>query len=172
MNAEQRKKIILETLGESPISASTLATQLLVSRQIIVGDIALLRASGHNITATPRGYIMDCKNEARYTVVCRHTPEQLRDELYCVVDCGCGFVDVIVEHPVYGQMTGNLHIYSRVDADDFCQKLVQEQAEPLCRITNHVHIHTLDCPSDKHFAQAKEKLHEAGFLLENTACNL
>ena len=60
MNAETRRKKILEHLSVSsgPVSATALAGKFSVSRQVIVGDIALLRASGADITATPRGYIL------------------------------------------------------------------------------------------------------------------
>ena len=55
MNAAQRRKVILERLTEAnaPLSASVLAGELGVSRQIVVGDVALLRASGTQIDATP-----------------------------------------------------------------------------------------------------------------------
>ena len=48
MNAAQRRKAILERLTEAsaPLSASVLAGALGVSRQIVVGDVALLRAAG------------------------------------------------------------------------------------------------------------------------------
>ena len=57
MNAAQRRNLILEYLsaGERPQSAAALAQRLSVSRQVIVGDVALLRAGGAGITATPRG---------------------------------------------------------------------------------------------------------------------
>ena len=60
MHAEERRETILKLLRQSaqPVSASTLAAQLSVSRQIIVGDIALLRAGGADILATPRGYCL------------------------------------------------------------------------------------------------------------------
>ena len=55
-----RKIVILEMLNKAdgPISASDMARQFNVSRQSIVGDIALLRASGTDITATSRGYVL------------------------------------------------------------------------------------------------------------------
>lgn len=60
MHAEERRRAILNILRGSvhPVSASALAGQLSVSRQIIVGDIALLRAGGAEILATPRGYCL------------------------------------------------------------------------------------------------------------------
>lgn len=58
MNSEKRREYIMNALKQTdrPISASKLAKELSVSRQIIVGDVALLRASGEKVLATPRGY--------------------------------------------------------------------------------------------------------------------
>ena len=60
MRAEERRQAIRELLQNSkqPVSASVLAARFAVSRQIIVGDIALLRAAGADISATPRGYVI------------------------------------------------------------------------------------------------------------------
>lgn len=58
MHAQERRQEILKLLHQSahPISASALAERFSVTRQVIVGDIALLRSSGADILATPRGY--------------------------------------------------------------------------------------------------------------------
>ena len=60
MRAEERRQAIRELLqrAKQPVSATALAAQFSVSRQIIVGDIALLRAAGADISATPRGYVI------------------------------------------------------------------------------------------------------------------
>ena len=117
-----RKEKIIEEIKKSnkPISASTLAKKLGVSRQIIVGDVALIRASGTNIIATPRGYILDSKQQNQtYTIAVNLSQEQMADELYTIVDLGGCAIDVIVDHPVYGQLTGKLHLSSRYDVDKF-----------------------------------------------------
>ena len=103
MRGEERRSALMDILRASvgPVSATALAEHLGVSRQIIVGDVALLRAGGENIAATPRGYI--CTRETcalRRTVACSHSAEQTGDELRIFVDNGCTVVDVIVEHPV------------------------------------------------------------------------
>ena len=76
MHAEERRETILKLLRQSatPVRASTLAGQLSVSRQIIVGDIALLRAGGADILATPRGYCLQNAAAAGLTrrVAVRH----------------------------------------------------------------------------------------------------
>ena len=60
MTAAQRRSAIYQQLthADAPISATALAQQFSVTRQVVVGDIALLRAEGHSITATSRGYII------------------------------------------------------------------------------------------------------------------
>ena len=56
-SAAARRAAIGEILAQAraPVSAAALARRLAVSRQIIVGDVALLRAAGADILATPRG---------------------------------------------------------------------------------------------------------------------
>ena len=160
----------MEVLRESEeaVSATSLAKRFSVSRQIIVGDIALLRAASHEISATPRGYVLQ-KHRAEQptrTIACRHDDQLLAQELYTVVDNGCGLLDVIVEHPLYGQISGSLQIFSRYDADAFLRKLEKNRANPLCALTNGVHLHTLSCPSQEAYERVLEGLREQGILFE------
>ena len=124
MTAARRRDEILQALAgvSGPVSAAALAARLGVSRQVVVGDVALLRAAGSPIVATPRGYVLGGGQEGggvRCTVACRHGLDGLLDELYTVADCGCGVLDVTVEHPVYGQLSGQLQVFRRYDADVF-----------------------------------------------------
>ena len=108
MNTIDRREDIVRrlTISAEPISASTLAAAYGVSRQIIVGDIALLRASGEKISSTPRGYILSDGGRSVYTVACTHSVEDAEKELNIMVDNGCKVLTVSVEHPVYGLLTG------------------------------------------------------------------
>lgn len=111
MEAAARRQAILDRLraADRPVSASSLAAEQNVSRQIIVGDIAILRAGGAEISATPRGYVLPQTTDGiKRTIACRHTLAQTGQELDILVDNGCTVLDVIVEHPVYGQLTGQL----------------------------------------------------------------
>ena len=110
MNAAQRREKILQQLhgASAPISASALAAKLGVSRQIVVGDVALLRAGGAEIEATPRGYQFH-PTPGGYTgiLACVHrTADEMRTELYTVVDQGGVVVDVAVENPLFGELRG------------------------------------------------------------------
>lgn len=164
-----RKEKIIEEIKKSdkPVSASTLAKKLGVSRQIIVGDVALIRASGTNIIATPRGYILDPKQQNQtYTIAVNHSQEQMADELYTIVDLGGCAIDVIVDHPVYGQLTGKLHLSSRYDVDQFIKKVNNNQAKPLSQLTDGLHLHTIQCPNEDTYQRIVSALDEKGYLFK------
>lgn len=168
MEAASRRQAILDRLrtADRPVSASALAAGLNVSRQIIVGDIALLRAGGAEISATPRGYVLPRATDGiTRTIACRHTLAQTGQELDILVDNGCTVLDVIVEHPVYGQLTGQLQISSRYDVEQFLARIRDSEAAPLSMLTGGLHLHTLCCPNEDAYTRACAALKAAGLLL-------
>ena len=170
MQAQNRREKIKKMLSKEkdPLSASRLAKQFGVSRQVIVGDIALLRAGGLNIDATPRGYLINRSDNNSYigTVACKHTKSDMRTELYTIVDLGGKIIDVIVDHPIYGQLTGRLQITSRYDVDQFMQKTEKENAQPLSKITDGVHLHTISCNDKLTFYRIVSALRAKGVLYD------
>lgn len=169
MNAAERRNGILQRLKDSdrPLSATALAGELSVSRQIIVGDVALLRAAGERITATPRGYVLERGTVGEvFTVACRHAPEEMEEELNAMVDQGCTVENVIVEHSVYGQLVGQLNLSSRYDISEFIRKVLENDAKPLSDLTGGIHLHTLRCPDRKAQERVLRALDKAGFLVK------
>ena len=168
MHAQERRMAILNRLknASGPVSATALAGALSVSRQVIVGDIALLRASGSPIEATPRGYVYSRPAGIRGQVVTCHTGDEMERELITLVDLGCVVEDVSVEHPVYGLMTGRLQISCRADVEHFLQKVRESSALPLSALTEGVHIHGLRCPDRETLEKARDALRKMGILQE------
>jgi len=169
MNAEARRTAILSLLSQAdtPVSAANLAARFSVSRQIIVGDVALLRAAGEQISATPRGYVLQRDRDGLVrTVACVHTTGQTEQELCIMVDNGCTVLDVVVEHPIYGQITGQLQLTSRYDVRQFVERLETEGGEPLSALTGGIHLHTLQCPDESAYERTRQDLKRAGILLE------
>ena len=169
MQAKERREAILAHLSRSsgPVSAGYLAERFSVSRQIIVGDVALLRAAGADISATPRGYvILEDRQGLRRRVACRHDAAGMEAELCAVVDQGCSVLDVIVEHPVYGQLTGPLQLSSRYDVGQFLLRCGGEEAKPLSDLTGGIHLHTLSCPDEDAFQRVLDSLRQLNVLLE------
>jgi len=169
-SGEERRRGIIGVLRRvgAPVIGSDLAKRLDVSRQVIVQDIALLRARGHKILATPRGYLMlDDAPRVNMSVVCRHsTFEEMEDELSTVVGLGGTVVDVVVEHPLYGEIRGLLMLRTREDVGSFMARMRASGAEPLSRLTKGVHLHTLGAPDEATLQKVREALRSKGYLLE------
>lgn len=169
MDAQTRREQITQRLRQAagPVSASALARECRVSRQVVVGDVALLRAGGLDILATARGYVLARRSPGiTRAVACVHPPEQMARELEIMVDNGCQVLDVVVEHPVYGQLTGQLHLASRYDVRQFLDKVATSEAKPLAELTAGVHLHTLRCPDRQAYERVLEQLRQAGFLYQ------
>ena len=149
LDGEQRREEIIRLLqgSKSPISGAELARRLQVSRQVIVQDVALLRAVNKNILSTNKGYLLfepgGGAGECKKTVCVRHTTEQVLDEFYTIVDLGGKILDVVVEHELYGQIAVDLIIASRQDAEEFYQRMRSNGAKPLKELTEDVHYHTI-----------------------------
>ena len=169
MQAEERRRAILDSLRntDTPVSAAALARRFSVSRQIIVGDIALLRAAGADISATPRGYvILPAATGLIRRVAVQHGPDGMEAELNAMVDQGCTVLDVTVEHPVYGQLTGPLQLSNRHEVAEFLRRCSQSDARPLSDLTEGIHLHTLSCPDEGAFQRVRAALAELGVLLQ------
>ena len=169
MDATLRRESILEIINQSnaPTSASSLAKKLNVSRQVIVGDIALLRAQGHEVIATARGYILPKFRETNQyigRIACSHSPENTKDELYTIVDIGAVIPNVVVEHELYGEITGQLNLRNREDVDVFLHKVELSETKLLSELTKGVHLHTVTCRDKTHFEQVCQALDKAGYL--------
>ena len=163
MKAEERREAIAAALRtDRPISATTLAHRFSVSRQIIVGDIALLRAGGMEIDATPRGYKLGLDTGLERVVACVHDADGLEPELLAMVDNGCTVIDVVVEHPLYGEISGQLNLSSRYDVERFVEK--SREATPLSALTDGLHIHHLRCPDEGAYQRVCQALDRLGVL--------
>lgn len=172
MNTEERRSRLLERLqkAEQPLNGTKLSREFAVSRQIIVGDISILRAQGVQIFATPRGYILPKEPSASNrmaTLVCCHDAEGMEQELQAVVDNGGTVLDVIVEHPLYGPIRGDLLLENRRDIRAFLSKMKKCQANPLLVVTGGVHMHTVRVPDDETLQAIRADLRELGILVEN-----
>ena len=171
MESEERRKKIIKLLGasEGPVSGSELAKIMGVSRQVIVQDIALLRAIDKNILSTNKGYLIynpDPKStKIKRTIAVKHKAEEMQEELYLIVDCGGTVLDVVVEHDVYGQLTGELILKNRQDVDDFIEKISSSKSQSLLTLTGGKHFHTIEADDEKILGRIEEKLKERGFLL-------
>lgn len=172
MDANERRQEILFILkgSKEPVKGTDLSEQLDVSRQVIVQDVAILRARGENILATPQGYLIPQlygKEKLIKTIACTHqNNKEIEEELRTIVDLGGKILDVVVEHPLYGEIKSQLQISSRHDLKQFVDNLNETKAEPLSSLTGGVHIHTIEVEDEETLNRIKTNLLEKKYLIK------
>ena len=171
MTGESRRTKILDMLKSqhTPISGTALAKQFHVSRQVIVQDIALIRAENHRILSTNKGYVYRSEepddSQPKRVFWVKHSTEQVLDEFMIVLDLGGRILDVAVEHELYGQICVDLMIETVQDAHDFVSRLSKCKDNPLKVLTDDCHYHTVAAPSEKLLDLIEKELRSNGFLL-------
>jgi transcriptional regulator of NAD metabolism len=169
-SGDSRRQQILAWIEShrNPTRGDELARRFRVSRQCIVQDVAILRASGKEVIATPQGYCLPetSARTHRRVIASRHEPERTEEELQILVDHGVKIIDVIVEHPLYGELRGSLMIESRADLKDFLRQVRSTHAPLLSSLTNGVHLHTVEASRPEMISRATAELREKGFLLK------
>ncbi len=168
MDKEKRLKEIIKILSESKstISGSMLARTFGVTRQIIVQDIAILKSRNFDIVSTARGYILNEKMpKFRRLIAVKHPKEMIRKELMCIIENGGEVLDVRVEHPLYGEIRGNLGIKTVEDVEVFISAMESSNAVPLLALSNGIHLHTIGASDKKTLDEIEKALKKLGILI-------
>jgi transcriptional regulator of NAD metabolism len=172
MDTENRRYQILKLLENQhkPVSGTVLSKLFGVSRQVIVQDIALLRAENKEILSTNKGYVLfkpveeDGSKKRVFRVT--HSMENMEDELNCIVDNGGYVLDVLVDHDLYGQISGPLNLSNRADVADFIQRVKVSKSKPLKVLTDEIHYHTVEAKSVEILDRIEKNLDEMGMLVK------
>ena len=172
LKGEERRNWLYAYLKEQthPVTGAELAKLANVSRQVIVNDITLLKATNHAIVATSQGYILLPNKENDYVqrkVACIHQSHETEDELLTLVDAGITVEKVMIEHPVYGEITSPIMVSSRQDVELFLKKIRESEAAFLLELTSGIHLHLLSAPSEDILDKGIDALRKKGYLLED-----
>lgn len=169
MDSDRRREKILTLLREAagPLTGSELARLCKVSRQVVVQDMAVLRARGEPVMATPQGYVLlhpGTSTRPTRTLACRHCFSGIEEELEMILDEGGVILDVVVEHQLYGELRAPLMIRTRRDLNLFLQKMAETGAKPLSDLTDGIHFHTVEADSLEILDRIEEALVSSGIL--------
>jgi transcriptional regulator of NAD metabolism len=174
VNGPERRAELLRRIesADAPVTGTDLAQALGVSRQIIVQDVAVLRAAGDEVISTPRGYMLLSRQPTahRAILVTRHNRDDAVKELSIMVDEGLRVVDVLVEHPIYGELRAPLMFGSRSDVHAWHERIEATGASLLSDLTDGVHLHTVEAADPARIERAREELRKRGFLVEDARC--
>lgn len=172
MEREERLCRIEEMLksAQEPISGAALAEELGVSRQAIVQDMAILRNRGLSIRSTPRGYLFERERtpKVRRILAVRHRREEVYDELVTIVNLGGRVLDVIVDHPIYGEIRGNIEVSTKEEVARFVNILESSNTEPLLQLSKGFHLHTVEADDEGTLSAIEKALQEKGYLSWST----
>lgn len=168
MTGAERRNHIIEKIKSSdkPVSGKALALECEVSRQVIVQDIALIRAAGYEVLSTNRGYILTEPMSVSRIFKVNHTDEQLEDELCAIVDLGGNVVNTMVNHRVYGHMEARLGVNSRRKIAEFMDDIRNGKSSPLKNITSGYHYHKIEADSEETLNLIEDALRKMEILVE------
>lgn len=170
MDGNSRRESLIKLLNNrsEPVSGAELSGLLGVSRQVIVQDIALLRANAVNILATTRGYLLYKPDYPQVKRILRvkHSTGQIEDELCTIVDLGGEILDVKVVHEIYGEIATQLIIRNRSDVYDFVKKVKEKKIVPLKELAAGIHSHTVVAASEEILDRIEQALRDKNYLFE------
>lgn len=166
LSGQERREQILKILKSStdPVAGTDLARQLDVSRQIIVQDMALIRANGIDVMSTHRGYVIQESKEASRVFKVVHTNEQVEEELNLFVDLGAKVENVFVYHKVYGVIKADMNIKSRRDVKKYMEGICSGKSTNLMNLTSNYHYHTIVAEDEQTLDMIQDELQQKGFL--------
>lgn len=166
MSGQERREEIVKIIKSSskPVAGTELAKRLGVSRQVIVQDMALIRANGIEIMSTNRGYVIQEKKEASRVFKVHHTNEEVEEELNLFVDLGGKVEDVFVYHKVYGVIKAQLNIKSRRDVKTYMEGISSGKSTNLLNLTSNYHYHTITAEDEQTLDLIQDELNAKGFL--------
>ena len=165
MSGNERREQILKILknSEKPIPGTELAKMLDVSRQVVVQDMALIRANGIEVTSTNRGYVVHETQEVSRVFKVVHGDEQVEEELNMFVDLGGKVLDVFVFHKVYGVIKVPMNIKSRRDVKKYMEEISSGKSTSLKNLTSNYHYHTIVAEDEQTLDIIQEEVVQKGF---------
>ena len=166
MNTAERRGEILKILhnADAPVAARELAGKFGVSRQVIVQDLAVIRASMPGILSTTKGYVLQQDSSCSREFKVRHSQDKAAEELNLIVDCGGHVKNISISHRVYGRVSAEMDIRSRQDVNEFVQAINSSHSSVLSSATSGYHYHLIEASSQARLDLIGEQLKKAGFL--------
>lgn len=170
MKAEQRRREIVTALmsADRPLSGGQLSEQTGVSRQVIVQDIAVLKAAGYDILSTHTGYIINSAPTVERVFKVHHNSDRTEEELCGIVELGGTVVDVYVWHKVYGKIGAILNIFSKQGVQRFMEGIQSGRSTELMHVTGGYHYHTVRADSEAVLDRIQQYLTQNDYIVPET----
>lgn len=170
MHGNERREKIRKDLKKSlkAIKGSEFAKKYEVSRQVIVQDIALLRAVGEQIISTADGYIYFSyhMNKPKRVFALRHNVEDINVEMDTILKHGGVLLNVFINHPIYGDLVADMIIEDEDQKQAYIDKCSAVEFTPLMALTDNLHYHTVEATYEENLDKIEEDFRELKYLVE------
>lgn len=170
MHGNERREKIRKDLKKSlkAIKGSEFAKKYEVSRQVIVQDIALLRAVGEQIISTADGYIYFSyhMNKPKRVFALRHDVKDINIELDTILKHGGVLLNVFIDHPIYGDLVADMIIGNEEQKQAYIDKCSKVEFTPLMALTDNLHYHTVEATYEEHLDKIEEDFRILNYLVE------
>ena len=169
MFVRDREEQLLKLLqtSDTPVTGKELADKLCSSRQLIVQLVKKLREQGFTVLSSVRGYYLEKQKRARKIVTVKHAAEDIGDELRTITSRGGRVIDVIVRHPVYGEIRGELNLENDEDISRFLALLKGSSGVPLLSLSSDgIHMHTIEAKDEETLRRIIQALDDKEYLLK------
>lgn len=166
-NKRREELIAFLKMQKEAVTGTSLAKMHHVSRQVIVQDMALIRAQGIQVVSTSDGYLLQQihTDACRRVFMMNHQLDDMQDELNTIVDHGATVMNVIVTHPVYGEISVDLMLSNRKAVQRFIERSKESASVPLMYLTGGDHYHMVEAPTEAVLNAVEQELSEKGYLV-------
>ena len=96
----------------------------------------------------------------------KHKADDIEAELLAIVDNGGRVQNIMIEHPVYGEIQTYLKLTCRRDVQQFLEQVSESDFRALSELTNGVHYHLIEADSQQDLDYIERALAALGFLQE------
>ena len=166
MKVKERRELLLSILNKSakPIKGDELANTLNLASLSVITPLFV------DIIATPQGYVIYNTKVTTKTIECKNhvNGDEFYNELKTIVDLGGKVKDVIVKHPIYGEIKVDLDIDSNRDIDEFMKKASSDEFKQLSTLTKESHLHTIEAKSEEILDEIVSSLLDKNILVNNS----
>lgn len=168
MHGNERRECIRKDLKKSlkAIKGSELALKYDVSRQVIVQDIALLRAVGEQIISTGDGYIYFSyhMNKPKRVIAVKHDEADIEKEIDAILEYDGTLLNVFIHHPIYGDLVADMIIENKQQKREYLKRCRDVEFTPLMALTDNYHFHTIEANSEEELDHIEKLLKKHGFI--------
>lgn len=91
----------------------------------------------------------------------------MEQELLAIVDNGGRVQNILIDHPVYGEIETLLKLSCRRDVEHFLNQVKTSDFHPLSELTDGIHYHLIEAENKQDLLYIEKALDKLGYLVKD-----